>query len=251
MGRKIEIDETDLQQRDRKINSQALELKELKGVVEELRGRSDKKIQSEVVDTLGELNDPIDRKIDLAIKRATKGMESNFGNLAESINDLKQTMTGQSRNLMTSVAASTLGDNFHTVTGSQEFKDFLETKPRGVNIQWQDSWADAMKQNDLTTIRGIVESFMDSDKGQTFRAENSGTTSEGEAEETHDVNVEPNGSSDSNVSMKSRFLYKASDLSAKYDQFNRGEITDEQLSEYETGFNAAVDKGQVENDLPN
>lgn len=259
MSEKIEIDKKDLAERDKKISKQQEEIESLKADMKKLSQatkNSTSQLESSDQELLGELEDPIKRMITSAINGVSEEIGGNFKELNNSIKGLQENINKQNQSLFSGVASTTLKD-YSKITNSSEFKGFMEEKVKGVGVTWGDSWASAKKANDMSTMKEIIDTFLETENGAAFSENaggNKGTSGEdGDEEESAgaDEVIEPKGSVSSAGRSSTKWKFKVSDFQEKMDLFKRGEISIEDLEAFEAKFEEATDNGQVLDDREN
>lgn len=247
----IVVNKADLAGKDRTITSQQSKIAELEQKLADSTAspvkRNDNRsndasaFSNDDQDTLGELYEPMKRLIAGSIAGVSGDMQSGFDTISKSIKGLQTNIESQNRSLFQGVATTTL-NNYEKVKGSDEFEALLDTKIKGTNITYRDSWADAESRNSITEMQEIVDMVKPEQSAEANEAE--------EQQKESKTEYEPKGSSsESSQQMGSQFLFKASDLQIKVDQFKEGAISTDEMEKFEVEFNAAIDKGQVMNDL--
>ena len=254
MSEKIEIDKKDLAERDKKITKQQEELEALKADMKKLSRNSNASIQLESGDQelLGELADPIRKMISSAISGITDEMSGSFKKIQTSISGLQDNINQQNQSLFSGVASSTLR-NYPEVTKSSEFKEFMDGRVKGVGVTWGDSWASAKKSNDISTMQEIIDAFLDTDEGASFRPENRKEASEDDEHDDENNSagaetIEPKGSASSSGNTNPKWKFKVSDFQDKLDLYKRRELSEADFEGFKIKFNEAVDAGQVLDD---
>lgn len=230
----ITISKKDLAARDRK----ASEFDELKRKYDALSsgGSSNSAFTKEHQDELGELYEPMKALVETSMGAVSNNIQTNFDKMNTAMSDMQKQMQTQGSNFFGSVASSTL-KNYDKVKGTEEFEAVLDKKIIGTNLTFRDTWKDAEERKDLNVMQEIVDLSFES-----FEKNN-------EEKPEQKPNYEPSGGTSAEGIVNSNFKYKASDLATKVEQMKSGDITSDELDEWESEFNKAVDQGLVLNDL--
>lgn len=243
----IQISKTDLASRDRKIDEQQRKIAELEAKMNNFSSGSGNGLGSEDREALGELSEPIQRMINSALSGVTTELNKNFETITSSIESLQSNISTQNQSLFSGVASSTL-ENYSEITNSADFKEFLEGRIKGVGVTWGDSWATAKKKNDMSTMKEIMDSFVET-KQDASPTQQEEEVEKVEASQDAGANLEPSGAaSTAKLNKSSKYKFKVSDYQRVLDEYKANKITIDEVEQFETRFEEAAQAGQVLDD---